>query len=398
MKRLIIVHSLVLSILMLTTGMIAGWWLHSWPGGSGNETFENHPYQIVQWDSDLSNTTPYQTMQPYNDQSIGERSLFLQALDENRIDDALVIYQQYERKGASAFRPFRKDLEDWLNHQDSDLSINVLERFTQHYYQDESLLTRLANRYEHQDRLDSAVTTLLELKSFTDSNKKRSALNERIHSLSRAVYNQQMKLDQLETLLELFQRLSSQEANYGFYRFALSQIYLAAGDSNSAIRELEVLQTHSEFGRQAAQLLAALTPPPPMDEPEELPGSTIPLSSRNGHFIIDVSAGNKETVKLLIDTGASLTTLPSDLLQRLRRKKLAARVGHTQLKTAGGYQFAPIYQLKELHIGNFIVRNLQVAELDLYELGSEGLLGMDVLGQFRFHLDQDRNTLTLHPR
>ena len=384
---------------MLTTGMIAGWWLHSGLDGANNANGDNHSFQIIQWDSDQSNTTPYQTFsQPDNDHSIDERSQFLQALDEYRIDDALVTYQQYERKGASAFRPFRKDLEDWLNHQDSELSINVLERFTQHYYQDELLLTRLANRYEHQNRLDSAITTLLELKSFTDNKEKHSALNERIHTLSQVAYKQQMKLDQLETLLGLFQRLSSEEVDYGFYRFALSQIYLASGDSNSAIRELEVLQTHSEFGRQAAELLAALTPPPPIDEPEELPPSTIPLASRSGHFFVDVSAGNKETVKLLIDTGASLTTLPSDFLQRLRRKKLAARVGHTQLKTAGGYQFAPIYQLKELHIGNFIVRNLQVAELDLNELGSEGLLGMDVLGQFRFLLDQDRNTLTLYQR
>ena len=384
---------------MLSTGMIAGWWLHSGLNGAGHANGDNHSFQIIQWDSDPLNTTPYQTFnQPYNDHSIDERSLFLQALDEYRIDDALVTFQQYERKGASALHPFRKALEDWLNHQNSDLSINVLERFTQHYYQDESLLTRLANHYEHENRLDSAITTLLELKSFTDSKEERSALNERIHTLSRAVYNQQMKLDQLETLLGLFQRLSSQEVDYGFYRFALARIYLATGDSNNAIRELEVLQTHSEFGRQAAQLLAALTPPPPMDEPEELPGNTIPLAARSGHFFVDVSAGNKETVKLLIDTGASLTTLPSDLLQRLRRKKLAARVGHTQLKTAGGYQFAPIYQLKELHIGGFIVRDLQVAELDLHELGSEGLLGMDVLGQFRFQLDQDRNTLTLYPR
>ena len=101
---------------------------------------------------------------------------------------------------------------------------------------------------------------------------------------------------------------------------------------------------------------------------------------------------------LLIDTGASLTTLPSELLQRLRRKKLAARVGHTQLKTAGGMQFAAIYQVKEFQIGNFIVRDLQVAELDLFDTDSQGLLGMDVLGQFRFQLDQDRSILTLQQR
>ena len=390
---------------MLSTGIITGWWLHSDQNQplpqsqSLGQHSVNQPVQFIQWNSEYPDPARFEPFsQPWHENLSEELSLFLQAMNENRIDDALIIYQQYERSDPHTFNRLRNNLDEWLEQHDADLSINVLERFTQHYYQDELLLTQLTSFYERQDRLESAITTLINLKSYTDDNEKLSALDERLHTLSRAAYSQQLQLDQLETLLSLFQRLSSQEIDYGFYRFALSQIYLATGDNASAIRELEMLQTHSEFGRQASQLLTALLPPPPVEEAEELPGSTVALTARGGHFLVDVSAGNKETIKLLIDTGASLTTLPSELLQRLRRKKLAARVGHTQLKTAGGYQFAPIYQIKELHIGHFIVRNLQVAELDLYELGSEGLLGMDVLGQFRFHLDQDRNTLTLHQR
>ncbi|AMO58575.1 hypothetical protein GZ77_18295 [Endozoicomonas montiporae] len=383
---------------MLGTGIIAGWWLHHQQPQSVSQNSSNPSFQL-KWHNPHSNPGTFHVTEPlWNSTTTEELSMFLMALDENRIDDALVIYQQNERSGSAVFNLLQQNLKEWLSQQDAQISISVLERITQHYYQDERLLTQLVSLYEHQGRLEPAIVTLINLKSFTDNSDTRSGLDERIHLLSRTFFNQQLQLDQLETLLALFQRLSAQEMDYGFYRFALSQIYLATGDNGSAIRELEVLQTHSEFGRQASQQLMALLPPPPVDEEEELPASAIALTPRGGHFLVDVSAGTKETVRLLIDTGASLTTLPSEFLQRLRRKKLAARVGHTHLKTAGGEQFAPIYLLKELHIGHFIVRNLQVAELDLFELGSEGLLGMDVLSQFRFHLDQDKSTLTLHQR
>lgn len=402
MNRLVVIYSFILSILMLSTGMVTGWWLHERMNSAAlsmARKSENIPPAGTRYDDLFTlNINDYEHSYTSPEQAPADQGLFVQALNDNRIDDALVIYQQYERKGKKSLQPFRKNLEDWLSEHQEDRSIPILERFIHHYYQDEKLLTRLANSYEQQGKLEAAINALLDLKSFTISPEKLSSQSERIHNLSRTLYNQQLKVDQLHQILEVFQRLLSAEADYGFYRYALSQIYLAVGDNSSAIRELEILQTSSEFGRQAGQLLASLLPPPPLEEPEELPGGTVPLTSRDGHFIVNVSAGNRENVRLMIDTGASLTTLPSDLLSRLRRKKLAARVGHTQLKTAGGYQFAPIYQVKELHIGNFIVRDLQVAALDLYDLGSEGLLGMDVLGQFRFQLDQDRNTLTLQQR
>lgn len=77
---------------------------------------------------------------------------------------------------------------------------------------------------------------------------------------------------------------------------------------------------------------------------------------------------------------------------------MAHRVGHTHLKTASGVAFAAIYRVKELHLGQYIIKDLEVAGLDLESSFAEGLLGMNVLGQFHFQIDQDRNQLILSPR
>lgn len=400
MRRLVIIRLMTLSVMMLTAGITIGWWLHEKIDRNGGKVAQKSPYITRPAPDPTSGYPNFFDLGPKHKQSRQQPEKtddFIQALNEGRVDDALIIYQDIERRKPSQLKAFRESLEQWLGKQDGDRAVRVLVRFTQHYYQDEILLNRLANRYEKQEKLDSAIETLLELRSFTFKENELDTINDRIHNLGKELYHRHVKSGQTPAITVLFQRLSSLEPEYSFYRYALSQIYIALGDTESAIYELEILQLDPQFGRRAAQSLAALQPPAP-DEPEELPAGSVPLFSRNGQYIVRVSAGTRESVPLLIDTGASLTTLPPELLQRLRRKKLAARVGHTQLRTAGGMHFAPIYQVKELHIGNFIVRDLQVAELDLFDSDSQGLLGMDVLGQFRFQLDQDRSILSLQQR
>ena len=396
---------LTFSVIMLTTGMITGWWLHEKLAISRKESQQAEPEMILSIIPpapgsshssifDLESKPQKKALPPSGE----EDSDFIQALNEERFDDALIIYQQTERTRPGQHKNFREALEKWLEQQSSECAVKGLVRFTHHYYQDEKLLNLLASHYEKLEKLDISIETLLDLRGFTFKEDELKKITARIRSLSKELFYRSVKQGQLGDLGYLFQRLSAHEPEFSFYRFALSQVNIALGNTESAIYDLEILQLDPEFGRQATRNLAALLPPPAPEESEELPSANVPLLSRNGHYIIRVSAGTKESVPLLIDTGASLTTLPSELLQRLRRKKLAARVGHTHLRTAGGTQFAPIYQIKELHIGNFVVRNLQVAELDLFDTDSQGLLGMDVLGQFRFQLDQDRSILTLQQR
>ena len=397
MKRPVIAYSLVFSVLMLSAGMIIGWWLHDRLERSAMTA--SSPYVSYSH----AERAPFNTALPvqrYDSESLAEDDLtgFTNALNDHRIDDALVIYQQYEHTSASDNNPFRTTLKEWLTTHNDEQTTVVLERFTDHYFQDTDLLTLLADHYEQQGNREAAIISLLNQQRFTTEESQHQPLGERIHRLSQTLFDQSLKDHQLDQHLSLFQRLTSSEPEDGFYRFALSQIYLALNDTDSAIRELELLQEHPDYSAQAEAQLASLLPAPSIEEPEDLPAGSIPLVRQNGHHIVTVIAGGRETARLILDTGASLTTLPSGLLQRLRSNKRAVRVSHTQLKTAGGYRFAPIYLLKELQIGPFLVRDIQVAELDLYEPHSEGLLGMDVLGQFQIQLDQDRNTLTLQPR
>ena len=281
MKKLVIFRLLTFSVIMLSTGVITGWWLHE-------KIARNHQEEVRHTTTTITLLPP----EPAPEKSgffdlrfkpeetkmekPGETSNFILALDEERVDDALIIYQQIERTNPSQLKQFRQSLDKWLDQQNHELAIKALLRFTQHYYQDEDLLNRLASRYEKQEKYDAAIQTLLGLKDFTFKESDLKTLTTRIHNLSKELFQRSLKQGLLVDISYLFQRLSAQEPEFGFYRYALSQIYISLGDTESAIYELEILQLDPEFGRHATQTLAALLPPAPPEEPKELPAGSIP--------------------------------------------------------------------------------------------------------------------------
>ena len=323
-------------------------------------------------------------------------------LEEERYDDALIIYQRHESNDSSLSAKLRtallEKLDRWSHIKRFSQAINALERFTHYYYQDIDLLKILALAYEADKQLDKSIETYINARTYAYQQDQLSFLNKRIHSLSNQLYVHHKKLQNIEVLIPQFQKLAYLEPDYAFYRFVLAEGYIAAADNDSAIRELEMLQLDPEFGNRASRMLAELLPPPPVVDDSEEPANAIPLTGSGGHFIVNAVAGEKYGIRLLIDTGSTLTTLPSHILTELRKRELATRIAHVKLKTANGVRMARAYRLKEFQIGNYSLTNLKVAELELGSHNSDGLLGMNVLSQFHFFIDQGRQTLSLTPR
>ena len=55
-----------------------------------------------------------------------------------------------------------------------------------------------------------------------------------------------------------------------------------------------------------------------------------------------------------------------------------------------------VYSFPEVSLGAYLMKNIQIAVLD-FDTNREidGLLGMNVLGQFRFQIDQENTRLIL---
>jgi clan AA aspartic protease (TIGR02281 family) len=100
-------------------------------------------------------------------------------------------------------------------------------------------------------------------------------------------------------------------------------------------------------------------------------------------------------VGLMIDTGASISVLPLSMADELglSQDEMAER----QVQTAKGKMQAKIGILSALRLGNQKITDVEVAFIEDAMLGGNRLLGMNVLGQYRMTLDDQRNQLTLTP-
>ncbi|MDP0588835.1 MAG: retropepsin-like aspartic protease [Candidatus Endonucleobacter bathymodioli] len=391
-------RSLLIIAFLFAGGLFAGWWLHDYfEVQSPSNSLTQKPSAPSQSDNiDKPALTEKKTF-------AADTQMFQHYLDEEQFDDALTLYQEYENANSELLLQLRSVLMDtltrWQNNGNFDLCIRVLERFTQYYYQDTELLKIQIAVLESNQNIIQAIEFCLSASLLATRESDLEYFNQNSRRLAKLLFDQQ-QYGAIENNLLLFQKLTSTEPDYAFYHYALAEIYLAIGDKESAAGELAILKLDREFGHKASKTLTELFPTPP-EPPKRKNPKAIPLTAYGQHFIVTVKIGDKNgaTAALLIDTGASLTTLPSQLLRELTEKKQASLSGYLELKTANGIRFSQLYTLKLFQIGGQLLKNIEVAELDVEPGGhSNGLLGMNVLSKFMFHIDQNSQTLILIPR
>ncbi len=108
---------------------------------------------------------------------------------------------------------------------------------------------------------------------------------------------------------------------------------------------------------------------------------------------------NIDDITLLIDTGASITTLSTETFNSLKTQYQATLVGTRLFQTANGTTKGTVYTFDTLALGSYQMNNVQIAILNFDMKGNiGGLLGMNVLRRYRFQIDQENNVLLLEKK
>ncbi|VAW58348.1 hypothetical protein MNBD_GAMMA08-1466 [hydrothermal vent metagenome] len=264
---------------------------------------------------------------------------------------------------------------------------------------------RLADYQSAIDTLYIAKGHAIELDDINAINKNlRLLVTKQAH-----LFKQEIKYRELRILYE---KLTEQEADYAPYFIGLAEAQDMLGDFDAARNSLQIILNHPEVGSLASAMLAELqarqpqpsrlttdeTAPDKLVETETEPASSVSLFKQGNHYLLDAEPSNGETIRLLIDTGASLTTMTLDALRKNNiQYKDTGEV--RRFSTANGFVDAPIYQLDYLTIGKWRVNDIRIAALDLQgQGGTQGLLGMNFLQHFRFFIDQQNSLLYLSLR
>jgi len=148
---------------------------------------------------------------------------------------------------------------------------------------------------------------------------------------------------------------------------------------------------------EATELFQAVPPPPPTLREDEI---ALPYEGEGRRLAVPVvfeHHGRTVETWMMLDTGATYTTLPEHVLRDLGVS--LADKPTIQLHTANGERESLVAVVDQVWLGNLPIDGAAVATCDLCATeDTMGLLGLNVTGGFNFFVDGDRQEVVFTSR
>jgi clan AA aspartic protease (TIGR02281 family) len=323
-----------------------------------------------------------------------EKSVFEEMLITGQYQNAIQLFNSQDSQASR--EQYRTTLIQYLNMllrvKDYLHAGQILSAYLNEEYRDVDVLLLRARLYWLQGRHRQAIETLYDAKSYEYRTPHIALITEQIRTYV-ADYDRPLKnTDEQQTRLALYEYLVQVEPDHSPYFIALARVQLSQNRLDEARQSLFLVESDPQVSDEARQLLRQIEDTVTFSQPNPI---AIPLIRQGEHFLIEARINDKVAVRLLIDTGASMTVLRDDILLAAGIFK-PARPSLQLFSTANGLVEGAVYRLDNLSVGDQNVTNLEVAALSLASLHSaDGLLGMNFLKHFKFFIDQNKPELRL---
>ncbi len=121
------------------------------------------------------------------------------------------------------------------------------------------------------------------------------------------------------------------------------------------------------------------------------------FSPGSNYIPVKVVVNGTDEFPFLVDTGASLVSLPLSFLPVLGIE-IDTYTPRRKVVTASGTQEAWLVTLDAVELGGWVVNNLEAVVVDTGGQNDFGLLGLNFLSKFHMQLDSNKGVLILTPR
>lgn len=323
------------------------------------------------------------------------KEYFIKLIKNGQFEDALRWYKGIEAKNESSLLPVLLSEIDKLSQQSDENVFKLLDVFLNEYYDNSQLLIAQARALVLNDQIEQALDSFLLAKNYARDNSTYNNISQTIHDFSFKVFKQFQLAKNWPDSIIFYRKLIENEAQFAFYHLAIAESYINNNDKDKAVMHLQLITEDNVYGLQATEMLEKIV--------FQNTSGGIALEAQGNHYIVNAIIADFYQIKLLLDTGASYSSLSSHSIAQLVHDQLAIKIGHNQVYTAGGTVEVDFYQLKNMTIGNYTVNDIIVAELDLESASDQdnnfdGLLGINFLNRFDFSIDQKNKRLILSPK
>tara|TARA_B110001452_G_scaffold194687_1_gene164697 strand:+ start:99 stop:1355 length:1257 start_codon:yes stop_codon:yes gene_type:complete len=339
--------------------------------------------------------------------SDNQRVSFKKQLTAHNYVAAIDIYQvslDANDTGDLGLKPLLMEHIEMLISSSSQSQFTELtELYLSVFYDDIDVLLSLAKFNRSTGFLAEAAAILHLVKSYAYTNRDKITVEATIDDFISQVHTDLVSADDLFGLANIYQQMYRLNLLTPMHRLRQAQLSIQTGSMASAREILADLIQEPSVSAEAEQIM--------LNHQQELSlGKGNKMAMKNGYSdqIILARRGNQyladleiqdTKVALLIDTGASMTTLSQQAFQTLSNNHTFDLLGQRIFNTANGIAKGNIYQVDSLTLGRFTMAGIQIAVLDFsMPDGVDGLLGMNILANFRFHIDQKAQMLYLADR
>lgn len=210
-------------------------------------------------------------------------------------------------------------------------------------------------------------------------------LNENIFAYL-DILDKEKELQKMQSFLLILQE--KEPENYK-YKYALAKLYFDLKYYEKAKYLFEEIASNELYENNILEYIKTINKKLKIKEKFT---QKINLEKRDTHFFINALINETIQVKLLIDTGASLTLIDENIFKEVELNSLES----INLNTANGVVQAKVTNVESFSINDFKFNDFKISISSLNS-DFDGLLGMNYLKNFDFYIDQEEAVLYLNP-
>ena len=329
---------------------------------------------------------------------------FHRLLNKRSYFNAIALFQEQKNQNEQVAAQLKVSLVDELQslietRSNNDFS-KLVEQYLSFYYDDIDVLLLLTEFNRVNSRYLEVVNVFLLAKTYAYSHNDQKTVDSHFNRFVMEVDSSYTEQKDWWSLINLYTHIDASGLMTPTYQYQQALAHLRSGDETFAIEQFNQLLGDSLVGDSAAKILSTLTSesenPTVVYESVWGDADSIALQKVGNQFAVNLDNSRKDSVTLLIDTGASMTAISRDSFNALNASGDAVEQDRLVFHTANGPILSTVFSIPELHLGPHQLENTQIAVIEFdNSRGIDGLLGMNILDQFRFQIEQDNLQLLL---
>ncbi len=419
-------------LLLLCLGFTAGWWLRGVnlqsPAAANGPTFENgwahedapalrySPHEnrpdalpdkpqatqraaLPALDIKPAPTPPEPTAVT---EPVNVAQEFRALLQAQSFDAAMNLYAATERRSSAEALELKSQvkavLETHLRDGNGRAFTGLVDAFLSRYYDDIDILLLLARYHLASDYAAEAARTFQLAFTYAFSQAEQRQVNHAFHSFVADTDALLANQNRWSQLISFYENLELLDLTQPQFQLRQAELYIAHGEPLYGHQLLQRLAGVPSVAAQATALMedASASPTPSRDSE---PRDAVALETVGSHYHLPLQLNGTAPVRLIIDTGATTTTLSKTAFEAIRDHSGFTELGPQMFNTASGVAKGMVYRAEQVQLGHQLLSDIHIAVLDFgMPPEVDGLLGMNVLRHFRFQVDQDERMLYLRQR